>query len=95
VTDSRATPWTWLAYGYAALVVCVVGYGLLGMPVQVSDSLNNIIQASRDSLAWLVYNNFWQRGYLSGASSAWSSTSRTGTTSSGSAAGTWARWRCS
>jgi hypothetical protein len=64
VTDSRATPWTWLAYGYAALVVCVVGYGLLGMPVQVSDSLNNIIQASRDSLAWLVYNNFWQRGYL-------------------------------
>jgi hypothetical protein len=64
VTDARATRWTWLAYGYAALVVCVVGYGLLGMPVQVSDSLNNIIQASGGSLSWLVYNNFWQAGYL-------------------------------
>jgi hypothetical protein len=64
VSESRPTRWTWLAYGYAALVACVVGYGLLGMPVQVSDSLNNIIQASDGSLSWLVYNNFWQAGYL-------------------------------
>ena len=42
---SRPTRWTWLAYGYAALVACALGYGLLGMPVQVSDSLNNLIEA--------------------------------------------------
>jgi hypothetical protein len=62
--SDRATRWTWLAYVYAALVACVLGYGLLGMPVQVSDSLNNIIQASGGSLSGLVYNNFYQSGYL-------------------------------
>jgi len=64
VIAARATRWTWLAYGYAALVACALGYGLLGMPVQVSDSLNNILQASQDSPLHLVYNEFYQRGYL-------------------------------
>jgi hypothetical protein len=60
----RATRWTWLAYGYAALVACALGYGLLGMPVQVSDSLNNIVEASQGSLSRLLVSNFWARGYL-------------------------------
>jgi hypothetical protein len=64
VTDARATRWTWLAYGYAALVACALGYGLLGMPVQVSDSLNNIIEASQGSLSRLLVSNLWARGYL-------------------------------
>jgi hypothetical protein len=64
VNDRRPTRWTWLAYGYAALVVCALGYGLLGMPVQVSDSLNNLIQTSQASLSQLLVSNFWARGYL-------------------------------
>jgi hypothetical protein len=64
VTGGGPTRWTWLAYGYAALVACAVGYGLLGMPVQVSDSLNNIIEASEGSLSRLLVSNFWARGYL-------------------------------
>ena len=62
--NDRPTRWTWLAYGYAALVACALGYGLLGMPVQVSDSLNNIIEASHGSLSQLLVSNFWARGYL-------------------------------
>lgn len=58
------TRWTWLAYGYAALVACALGYGLLGIPVQVSDSLNNLVEASKGSLAGLVYGQFHARGYL-------------------------------
>jgi hypothetical protein len=64
VTDGRPTRWTWLAYAYAALVACALGYGLLGMPVQVSDSLNNIIEASQGSLSRLLESHFWARGYL-------------------------------
>jgi hypothetical protein len=64
VTVGGPTRWTWLAYGYAALVACAVGYGLLGMPVQVSDSLNNIVEASEGSLSRLLVSNFWARGYL-------------------------------
>jgi hypothetical protein len=64
VTGGGATRWTWMAYGYAALVACAVGYGLLGMPVQVSDSLNNLVQASDGSLSRLLVSNFWARGYL-------------------------------
>ena len=60
----KPTRWTWLSYGYAALVACAVGYGLLGLPVQVSDSLNNLIQASQGSLSGLVYSQFYQHGYL-------------------------------
>ena len=62
--ELRPTRWTWLAYGYAALVACALGYGLLGIPVQVSDSLNNLVEASQGSLYDLVYNQFFQRGYL-------------------------------
>jgi len=64
VIELRPTRWTWLAYGYAALVACALGYGLLGIPVQVSDSLNNLVEASQGSLYDLVYNQFFQRGYL-------------------------------
>ena len=64
MTDGRPTCWTWLAYGYAALVACALGYGLVGIPVPVSDSLNNLIEASQGSLAGLVSSQFHQRGYL-------------------------------
>lgn len=64
MNDRGATRWTWLAYGYAALVACALGYGLLGMPVQVSDSLNNLVEASQGSLSRLLVSNFWARGYL-------------------------------
>jgi hypothetical protein len=64
VNERGPTRWTWLAYGYAALVACALGYGLLGMPVQVSDSLNNLVEASQGSLSRLLVSNFWARGYL-------------------------------
>lgn len=47
------------------LVACGVGYGLLGLPVQVTDSFGNLVQVSSEpSLTGLVYKQFYQTAFL-------------------------------
>lgn len=41
-----------------------IGYGLLGMPIQVTDSYGNMVQASQGTLGELVYKEFYQAAYL-------------------------------
>ena len=56
--------WTWLAYAYAALVVAGLGYSLVDLPIQVSDSYGNMVKASSGTLGSLVRGEFHQTGYL-------------------------------
>lgn len=56
--------WTWLSYAYAALVVVCVGYLLLDIPIQVSDSYGNLVQAAQGTLGSLVSDQFQTRGFL-------------------------------
>ncbi len=66
-TGEASTPpdrWTWLAAAYAALAVCGLGYFLLDVPVQVTDSYGNLVQAAQGSLGEVVYRQFFQQGYL-------------------------------
>ena len=58
------TRWTWLSYAYAALVVLGVGYFLVDLPVQVTDSYGNIVKALHGTLGSLVYGEFHQVAYL-------------------------------
>jgi hypothetical protein len=60
----RSNRWTRLSYGYAALVVAGLGYLLLDIPIQVSDSYGNLVAASDSTLGTLVYNQFHARGFL-------------------------------
>jgi hypothetical protein len=53
-----------LAAAYAAAVVFGVGYALLGLPVQLSDSLGNMAKAQDLSLGDLVYGEFFQASFL-------------------------------
>jgi hypothetical protein len=53
-----------LAMAYAGLVVFGVGYALLGVPVQLSDSLGNMAKAQGVSLGELVYGEFFQASFL-------------------------------
>lgn len=56
--------WARLAYVYGALVVVGVGYFLLDLPVQVTDSYGNMVQAEQGTLWDLTYRQFFQRAYL-------------------------------
>jgi hypothetical protein len=56
--------WTWLAYAYGLLVAAVLGYFLLGLVVQVSDSFGNLLAVQSPTLGELVSSQFTQRGYL-------------------------------
>jgi hypothetical protein len=56
--------WTWLSYGYAAIVVCGIAYLLHDIPIQVSDSYGNIVQAQGGTLGSLVFSQFYARGFL-------------------------------
>jgi hypothetical protein len=60
----RPNRWTWLSYAYAALVVAGVGYLLLDIPIQVSDSYGNLVQASHGTLGSVVYDQFRAKGFL-------------------------------
>ena len=60
----RPNRWTWLSYAYATLVVAGVSYLLLDIPIQVSDSYNNLVQASHGTLGSLVYDQFKTHGFL-------------------------------
>jgi hypothetical protein len=63
MTD-RPNRWTWLSYAYAALVVFGVGYLLLDIPIQVSDSYGNLVSSQGSTLGTLVYNQFHANGFL-------------------------------
>ena len=64
MTSGRPNPWTVLAAAYAAVVVFGLGYALLGLPVQLSDSLGNMAKAQDLSLGNLVYGEFFQASFL-------------------------------
>ena len=60
----RPNRWTWLSYAYAALVVTGISYLLYDIPIQVSDSYGNLVQASGRTLGGLVYDQFHAAGFL-------------------------------
>jgi hypothetical protein len=65
--SSAASPpdrWTRTTYLYGALVAAGVGYFLLDLPVQVTDSYGNMVDASRGTLSDLVWRQFFQHAYL-------------------------------
>jgi len=55
---------TRLSYLYGALVLTGVGYFLLDLPVQVTDSYGNMAQAEQGTLWDLTYRQFFQQAYL-------------------------------
>ncbi len=61
VPDRR---WALAAWAYGLLVAAGMAYYLVDVPIQLSDSFGNIIKASDGTLGSLVYNEFFQRGYL-------------------------------
>jgi hypothetical protein len=61
---TSAARWQLIAYAYGLLVVVGMGYFLLGIPVQLTDSYGNIVKVSHGSFGSLVYGEFYQRSYL-------------------------------
>lgn len=61
---AAATRWRMLSYAYAALVVCALGYFLVDLPIQVTDSYGNLVQASSGTLGSLVAGQFRGHGFL-------------------------------
>ena len=61
---TSAARWRLIAYAYGLLVVVGMGYFLLGIPVQLTDSYGNIVKVSHGSFGSLVYGEFYQRSYL-------------------------------
>jgi hypothetical protein len=59
-----ANRWLMLSYAYAALVVCGLGYFLIDLPIQVTDSYGNLVQAAGGTLGSLVAGQFRGRGFL-------------------------------
>ncbi len=49
---------------YAAVVAALASYFLIDIPVQLSDSLQNIFSADRRTLRELIVNNLWANGYM-------------------------------
>ncbi|MEQ1572829.1 MAG: hypothetical protein ABL993_01150 [Vicinamibacterales bacterium] len=49
---------------YAAVVAVLLGYFMLDIPVQLNDSLQNILGVRRRTMWDLVLNQFWSAGYL-------------------------------
>jgi hypothetical protein len=56
--------WTWLSYAYGLLVGAVLGYFLLGLVIQVSDSFGNLLALQAPTLGELVRDQVWSRAYL-------------------------------
>ena len=63
-SELAPTRWTAACYAYAALVAAGLGYFLLAVPIQLTDSFGNMLQLRDGTLLDLVYNQFYQRGYL-------------------------------
>jgi hypothetical protein len=64
VERDRPNRWTWLSYGYAALVVSGLSYLLYDIPIQVSDSYGNLVQAQAGTLGSIVYDQSFAEGFL-------------------------------
>ena len=62
VTDHRR--WEVAAYGYGLLVTAVLGYFLVGLTIQVSDSFGNLLAIQEPSLGQVLRDQLSQRGYL-------------------------------
>jgi len=62
VTDHRR--WEVVAYGYGLLVTAVLGYFLLGLTIQVSDSFGNLLAIQEPTLGQVLRDQLSQRGYL-------------------------------
>jgi len=56
--------WTLLAWAYGALVTVILGYFLLGLVIQVSDSFGNLLAVQRPTLGAILRDQFSQRAYL-------------------------------
>jgi hypothetical protein len=56
--------WEWLSQAYGLLVTAVLGYFLLGLVIQVSDSFGNLLAVQEPSLGQVVRDQLSQRGYL-------------------------------
>jgi len=56
--------WTWVAYAYALLVAGVLGYFLVGLVIQVSDSFGNLLAIQEPTLGQVLRDQLSQRGYL-------------------------------
>jgi hypothetical protein len=61
--DAVARRWFVSSCGYAALVALVTGYFVLRVPIQVTDSFNNLLTLERPFLD-LMRDQFQQAGYL-------------------------------
>ncbi len=64
---SEASPrdrWSRAVYVYGAMVTAGVGYFLLDLPVQVTDSYGNMVEAGQGTLWDLIYRQFYQHAYL-------------------------------
>src|SRR5688572_14429181 len=56
--------WTWLAHAYGLLVAGVLGYFLLGLVIQVSDSFGNLLAVQEPTLGQVLRDQISQHGYL-------------------------------
>jgi hypothetical protein len=56
--------WAVPAYLYGLATAGVLGYFLLGLPVQVSDSFGNLLQVQQASLREILVDQLWSRAYL-------------------------------
>ena len=56
--------WEVVAYGYGLLVTAVLGYFLVGLTIQVSDSFGNLLAVQEPTLGQVLRDQLSQRGYL-------------------------------
>ena len=56
--------WEAVAYGYGLLVTAVLGYFLVGLTIQVSDSFGNLLAIQEPTLGQVLRDQLSQRGYL-------------------------------
>lgn len=56
--------WELISYGCAVAAAAVLAYALFGLPVQVTDSLNNLIKLQGKTLTQVVVDEFSQQSYL-------------------------------
>ena len=56
--------WEVVAYGYGLLVTAVLGYFLIGLTIQVSDSFGNLLAVQEPTLGQVLRDQLSQRGYL-------------------------------
>jgi hypothetical protein len=58
------TAWTWATYAWALLIALGVGYFLVRGPLQVSDSIGNIVKVAETSLGALIESELGSGPYM-------------------------------